>query len=179
MNYKRLFIEGTYVFLTIVTSKRRKILIENINILREAFRKTINTYNYELYAICVLPDHIHMIIKPYDINDYPKIVQQLKRYFSTHINKNELKDYLLTDNNIRKKECDIWQHRYWEHTIRDDKDLYKHLDYIHYNPYKHGYTKCVKDWEYSSFKKFVKMRYYEENWYNFEDKYNIADMDYE
>lgn len=109
MQYKRLFIENSYVFITIVTAKRRKILLENIQILREAFNKTIQNFNYELYAICVLPEHIHMIIKPYNINDYPKIIQQLKRYFSQNIN-----NYSLTSGNIKRKECDIWQHRYWE-----------------------------------------------------------------
>ena len=136
MNYKRLFIDNTFVFITIVTAKRRKILIDNINILREAFKATINTYNYEIYAICVLPDHIHVIIKPYDIKDYPNIIQQIKRYFSQHIDKNTLTNYSLTQGNIKRKECDVWQHKYWEHTIRDENDLNKHLDYIHYISYK-------------------------------------------
>ena len=166
------------MFITIVTAKRRKILIENINILREAFKRTINTYNYEIYAICVLHDHIHMIIKPYDINDYPKIIQQIKRHFSQHIDKNILENYLLTQGNIKRKECDIWQHRYWEHTICNEKDLNKHVDYIHYNPMKH-YELSPKDWKYSSFKKFVQKKYYNLNWCNFEDINSISDLNYE
>ena len=78
MNYRRLFIQNSLVFITIITAKRRKILVDNIRILREAFKKTINSYNYEIYAICVLPDLFHVIIKPYDIKDYPKIIQQIK-----------------------------------------------------------------------------------------------------
>ena len=74
---------------------------------------------------------------------------------------------------VARRESTIWQRRYWEHTIRDKNDLYKHLDYIHYNPIKHGYVKSAKDWKYSSFNKFVKMNYYEPNWCNFEDKYDI------
>lgn len=179
MQYKRLFIENSYVFITIVTAKRRKILLENIQILREAFNKTIQNYNYELYAICVLPEHIHMIIKSYNINDYPKIIQQLKRYFSQNINKQNINNYSLTSGNIKRKECDIWQHRYWEHTIRNIDDLYKHLDYIHYNPIKHGYSNNAKDWKFSSFNKFVKQHFYELDWCNFDDTNSINELNYE
>lgn len=179
MNYKRLFIENSLVFITMVTAKRRKILIDNIKILREAFKKTIHTYNYEIIAICILPDHIHMIIKPYCINDYPKIIQQIKRYFSQHINKNLLENYTLTSGNIKRKECDIWQHKYWEHTIRNENDLNKHIDYIHFNPFKHKYVNRVRDWDYSSFKKFVNNNLYSIDWCNFGDKNNITKLDYE
>ena len=178
MNYRRLFIQNSLVFITIVTAKRRKILIDNINILREAFKKTINSYNYEIYAVCVLPDHFHAIIKPYDIKDYPKIIQQIKRYFSQHIDKNSLKNYSLTQGNIKRKECDIWQHKYWEHTIRDENDLNKHVDYIHYNSMKH-YAIAPKDWEYSSFKNFVQNEYYDIDWCNFDDINNIFELNYE
>ena len=179
MNYRRLFVKNSYVFITIVTAKRRKILIDNIDILRNAFKNTINSFNYEIYAICVLPDLIHMIIKPFDINDYPKIVQQVKRYFSQNIDKNTLDNYSLTSGNVKRKECDIWQHKYWEHTIRDENDLNKHTDYIHYNPLKHKYVNKVSDWDYSSFKKFVQNKLYDINWCNFEDNNNITELDYE
>ena len=178
MNYRRLFIQNSLVFITIITAKRRKILVDNISILREAFKKTINSYNYEIYAICVLPDHFHVIIKPYDIKDYPKIIQQIKRYFSQQIDKNSLKNYSLTQGNLKRKECDVWQHKYWEHTIRDEKDLNKHVDYIHYNSMKH-YAIAPKDWEYSSFKKFVQNEYYDIDWCNFDDINNIFDLNYE
>ena len=72
----------------------------------------------------------------------------------------------------------IWQRRFWEHTIRDENDLYKHLDYIHYNSVKH-YGIAPRDWNCSSFNKFVKMGYYEKDWCNLEDKYKINEMDCE
>ena len=115
-------------------------------------------------------DHIHFIIKPENIDDYPKIIAEIKRYFT----KNVKIEYALNNN----KEGNIWQRRYWEHTIRDEEDLYRHLDYIHYNPMKH-YNIAPKDWEYSSFKKFVEKGYYELNWCNFGDKYKILNMDCE
>ena len=63
-----------------------------------------------------------------------------------------------------KREKGIFQRRYWEHTIRDENELNNHINYIHYNPVKHGYAKSVNDWEYSSFHKFVKNGLYDINW---------------
>ena len=178
MNYRRLFIPNALVFITIVTSKRRKILIQNIKILREAFRKTINSFHYEIIAITVMPEHIHLIIKPCNIKDYPKIIQQMKRHFSQNIDKHTIKNYALTKSNQIRKEADIWQHRYYEHTIRDENDLYKHIDYIHYNSMKH-YKISPKDWKYSSFFKFVKLNLYEENWCNSGDINKINELNCE
>ena len=117
-----------------------------------------------------------MIIQPYDIKDYTKFVKQFKTYFSKNFDIENLEDYQLTKSKIDKKECDIWQRRYYEHTIRNENDLNKHIDYIHYNPYKHGYVKSVKDWKYSSFHKFVQNRFYDINWCNYNDKNNINDL---
>ena len=176
MQYKRLFIENSYVFITIVTAKRRKILLKNIQILREAFKRTIQSFNYEIYAICILPEHIHMIIKPYDINDYPKIIYSMKYYFSKYINVEKIS---LSESKIKKGEKGVWQRRYWEHTIRNEQDFYRHLDYIHYNPIKHNLVKSSKDYKYTTFEKFVKLGLYEENWCNFENKNKIADLVFE
>ena len=67
---------------------------------------------------------------------------------------------------------------YWEHTIISEEYLYRYIDYIHYNSFKH-YSIAPKDWLYSSFNKFVKLGYYEKDWLNFSDKYNISKLDYE
>lgn len=171
MNYKRLFIENTYVFLTIITYKRKKILIKNIKLLRKSFEECKKKYDFEIFSIVVIPDHIHMIIKPNDVNEYPKIIGHIKAFFTKNINTN----YKINSN----RESTIWQRRYWEHTIKNDEDLYKHLDYIHFNPIKHGYAKSAKEWKYSSFDKFVKMKYYELDWCNFNDKHCISTMDLE
>ena len=77
-----------------------------------------------------------------------------------------------------KKEKGIWQSRYWAHIILDENDLNKHIDYIHFNPMKH-YKIRPKDWEYSSFKKYVNNKFYNINWCNFNDKYKIAELDLE
>ena len=178
MNYRRVFVPNSMIFLTIVTSKRRKILIENIDILKSALKRSLDNYNYHIYAICILQDHMHMIIKPYDISDYPKIVKQFKTYFSKHIDISKIDDYQLTSSNIDKCERDIWQRRYYEHTIISEDDLNKHTDYIHYNPYKH-YGIAPKDWQYSSFNKFVKNGFYDTNWCNNSDKNAIIKLNLE
>ena len=88
-------------------------------------------------------------------------------------------NYKLTKSNINKKERDVWQRRYFEHTIISEEDLYRHFDYIHYNPVKHNLVTSVKNWEYSSFKNFVKNNYYDIDWCNFGDKNKIQELDYE
>jgi len=62
---------------------------------------------------------------------------------------------LRSRSNIAKREKGLWQRRYWEHAIRDDADLERHLDYIHFNPVKHGYVPRVYDWPYSNFHRYV------------------------
>lgn len=190
MNYRRLFIKGSYVFLTVVTYNRKHILIENIELLRKAFKNTKKNYNFETFAIIVLPDHFHVLLKPEKINEYPKIISSVKHYFSRNLNivgqVCPTYDCKKINNNQNIYPCPtydrnklIWQRRYWEHTIRDEEDLYKHLDYIHYNPVKHGFVQNVKDWEFSSFNKFVQQKNYDINWGCQEDVKQIATIDYD
>lgn len=84
----------------------------------------------------------------------------------------------LSDSAIKRGEKGIWQRRYYDHIIRNEEDLYKHIDYIHYNPLKH-YNITPKDWKFSSFNKFVQNGFYEQDWCNFENKYKISNLDYE
>lgn len=170
MNYKRLFVPNSLIFITIVTKDRKQILIENIKSLRNAFKLAKQKLGFEIYAIIVNQDHIHMIIRPDEIKSYPKIIGIIKSSFTRLAG-------IKYSKNVNR-EANIWQRRFWEHTIRDENDLYKHLDYIHYNSVKH-YGIAPKDWNYSSFNKFVKIGYYEKDWCNFEDKYKINEMDCE
>ena len=170
MNYKRLFVPNSYIFITVVTNKRKRILIDNIKFLREAFYITKKKYCFDIIAIIVNKDHFHMIINPKDVNSYPKIIGSIKATFTKISNLN----YDINKN----RESNIWQRRYWEHTILNEEDLYKHIDYIHFNSMKH-YNIVPKNWVYSSFKKFVRNGYYDIDWCNFEDKYKISDMNIE
>ena len=124
----------------------------------------------------MLPEHLHIIIKPDVIESYPKIVQLIKTYFSKKIDTNKIADYEVSASRRQKQEKDVWQRRYWEHTIRDEEDLYNHLDYIHFNPVKHNYVSSPKDWKYSSFEKFVKKNLYEVDWGSLEDVLEIKGL---
>ncbi|EKE02694.1 MAG: hypothetical protein ACD_20C00346G0021 [uncultured bacterium] len=173
-NYKRAFVENSYIFLTLTTYNRKPILIENIEILRESFRRAKETYNYQIYASVILPDHMHLILLPENIKDYPKIIFAVKYHFSRNLDI-QAKD--LSQSKIQKGEKGVWQRRYYEHTIRNEESLHRHLDYIHYNPVKHNHIKSVKDWEYSSFHKFVRQNYYDINWGCFEDIKSIHEWE--
>ena len=167
MNYKRLYIENSLVFITIVTNKRVPLLLKNVKFLYKSLFSVLKFYKFKLIAYCIQPEHIHVIIKPVHIDDYPKIIKSFKYSFTKNVG-------LVNPTYIK-----IWQNRYWEHTIRDENDLTKHLDYIHYNPVKHGLVNNVKDWQYSSFHKFVNQRLYENDWDSEKDIENIKDLDFE
>ena len=177
-NYKRYFNNFINpVFITFVTYKRKEILIPNIDILRNSFKYAKDKYSFEIIAISVLKEHCHMIIFANNSNDIPQIIRTIKFNFSVNISE----EYICTDlskSAIKRGEKGIWQRRYYDHIIRNEKDLQKHIDYIHYNSVKH-YNITPKDWKYSSFNKFVNNGYYEKDWYNFEDKHGINNLDYE
>ena len=178
MNYKRVFVPNSVVFITFVTFERQEFLLQNIDLLRKAFRLTKEKYNFQIIAISVLKNHVHMLIKPNDIIDYPNIVKDIKCNFSKEFDVLQIPDYTESQSRKNKREKSIWQRRYWEHTIVDEEDLNRHIDYIHYNSMKH-YGIAPKLWEYSTFKKFVENGYYDMNWCNFGDKYNIDKLSYE
>jgi len=147
--YKRFFLSGYSYYLTIVTHRRNPILIDNIELLRESFRESKRYFRYSIDAIVVLPDHIHMIITPQIADEYPRIVKSIKYYFSRHY-KSE-KELEQSTSRYRRKYRPIWQKRFYEHTIRDEKDYLRCAEYIQINPIKHQYVKNIKDWQYSSF----------------------------
>lgn len=175
MNYRKLFIQNSYVFLTVVTYNRNPILIKNIDLLRTAFKNTKENYDFEIFAICILPDHFHILLKPQNIKEYPKIISSIKHCFSRNIdvvgqvcptyqnvNGNINQNIYLRQSYDRSK--NIWQRRYFEHTIINEDDLNNHIDYIHYNPVKHEFVQNVKDWEFSTFHKFVESKNYDLDW---------------
>ncbi len=171
-NFKRYYQDNNIVFITIVTYNRQPILVDNIDLLRNSLKSV--KYNYKIIAGIVMPDHIHILIQTDKTNNYSKIIASFKANFSKHLplNKNQ------TNSQLVRREKGIWQRKYYDHIIRDENDFNKHLDYIHYNPMKH-LNIYPKDWEFSSFIKFVKQGFYQENWCNFDDKNNILNMDLE
>jgi len=173
MQYRRLFVEGHSYFFTIVTYQRNPILIENIELLRESFRYAKTKFQFNIDAIVVLPDHFHAILNFDNVLEYPKILGIVKKEFSKHCNPKYYQHLLQSHSRSVQNYKPIWQKRFYEHTIRDEKDYKTRLDYIHYNPVKHQLVKKAKDWEYSSFDTFVQNGVYDNNWGDFDATINF------
>jgi len=160
-----MFIPGGSFFFTLVTEQRRAIFRDqlNVNVLREAFRAIKTHRPIDIEAIVIMPDHLHCIwTLPADDLDYPTRWRLIKTWFTKHCDPS-----LKTSPNAarqKKQEQAIWQHRYWEHTLRDEADFIRHIEYIHYNPVKHGYVLAPKEWLHSSFHRYVKTGIYPHDW---------------
>lgn len=155
-NYKRVFEDGYSYYLTIVTHHRNPILIENIILLRESFRVSKIQYNYRINEIVVLPDHLHMIITPTYASDYPHIVRTIKQYFSKYCDPKYYAHSEQSKSRTKEGYKPVWQKKYYEHTIRDEKDFQEKVVYMYNNPVKHGWVNKSADWQYSSFKRIHK-----------------------
>ena len=118
---------------------------------------------FKIDAFVLLPEHLHCIwTLPQDDDNFSTRWRLVKSYFSRHC-ESRYQDGVSVSRKKRKGQL-IWQNRFWEHVIRDDDDFARHVDYIHYNPVKHGLVRSPKDWEYSSFKRYVQAGMYDELW---------------
>ena len=169
-NYKRIFLNGYSYFLTVKTYQNNSILIKNIELLRESFTYAKSKYSFKIEAIVILPNHIHMIITPNQAKDYPNIIKTIKTHFSRHCNPKYYQHLFQSQSQIDNGYRPIWQRRYYEHTIRDEKDFNTRMDYIHFNPVKHGLVEKANTWEYSSFHKYIKSGHYDKDWYDMSDE---------
>ena len=151
--YRRAKIEGgTYFFTVTLADRSSDLLVRHVDLLRQAYKSAQELYPFETLAICVLPDHLHSVWSlPPDDADFPLRWSLIKSKFSRGLPA----DAERTSSKITKREKGIWQRRYWEHAIRSDEDLTRHLDYIHFNPVKHGYVSRASDWPHSSFARYV------------------------
>ena len=161
-NYRRNFIPGGIYFFTVNLAVRsERLLIEHIEILRAAFRAVRRDHPFSIDAIAVLPDHLHAVwTLPQGDCDYALRWRLIKTNFSRALASGERR----SSSRLSKGERGIWQRRYWEHTIRDERDFERHVDYIHFNPVKHGHAKQAQDWPYSSFQHYVRLGRYPVNW---------------
>lgn len=162
MRYRRAFAPGGCYFFTLALQDRKQDwLVRHIDDLRRAFAAVKQHHPFEIIAVCVLPEHMHLLIKlPENDSDYPARLRMIKAKFSQAIPKTEA----VSPSRQRKNERGIWQRRYWEHQIRDERDLNAHIDYIHINPVKHGYVSRVADWPYSSFHWYVQQGLLPADW---------------
>jgi len=162
-NYRRTKIEGACYFFTVNLARRsgNHLLVDRIELLRNVFRKVKEDHPFVIDAIVILPDHLHCIwTLPAGDADYKTRWGLIKANFSRQIPGMEKR----SQSRIKRGERGIWQRRFWEHMIRDDMDFQRHVDYIHWNPVKHGWVTQVKQWPHSSFHRYVKKGVLPENW---------------
>ena len=167
VKYRRNRIQGgTYFFTVTLSDRRSKMLTEHIELLRDAFRTVRRERPFEIVAMVVLPEHLHAVwTLPERNDDYPGRWRAIKGRFTRLVRKDPGFRYAASRLRPDKRgEYGLWQRRYWEHTVRDENDLARHVDYIHYNPVKHGLVQNVADWPYSSFHRYVRMGRLEPGW---------------
>lgn len=141
---RRNFIAGGCFFFTVNLADRRlQLLTEYIDELRTAFRETRRNHSFTTEAMVVLPDHLHTVwTLPEGDADFATRWRLIKSTFSRNLPTGER----VSSSRAAKGERGIWQRRYWEHTIRDENDFARHIDYIHINPVKHGLVTRLRDW---------------------------------
>ena len=153
VGYRRNFIPGGVYFFTVTLAHRRSTaLVDHIGALRTAFRVCRRERPFAIDAIVVLPDHLHAILTlPPEDADFSGRWRRIKGHFSSSM----IARAAVTARHANGRYA-LWQRRFWEHTIRDEGDFARHVDYIHFNPVKHGFVHQVRDWPYSSFHRYVR-----------------------
>lgn len=165
--YIRSYTEGATYFFTLVSYNRRKIMCEDdfLQAFRNSIKQVQQKYPFEIVAWVQLPDHLHCIWKmPTNDADYSMRWSQIKRLTTQACPQYHLPIDELSYSKEKRKERGVWQRRFFEYQIRDEADFIKHMDYLHYNPVKHGWVERVLDWQYSSFHRYVKKGVYLASW---------------
>lgn len=140
---------GTYFFTVNLAGRHGALLIDHIDLLRKALATVRERQPFGIDAWVVLPDHLHAIWHlPGDDQDYSGRWREIKKGFTKGL----------------ARSTAVWQPRFWEHTIRDEKDYRTHMDYVHINPVKHGLVPRVADWPYSTFHRLVQAGVYPADW---------------
>jgi putative transposase len=162
-DYRRFRVQGGCYFFTVNLAQRHRdgLLIQHIEELRNAVSRVKQKRSFHIDGWVVLPDHMHCLwtLPPGD-DDFATRWRLIKTFFSRGLLAVEPKSGV----GIRQGERGIWQRRYWEHAIRNARDYEAHMDYLHYNPVKHGYVNRVADWPYSTFSRCVGKGIYPADW---------------
>ena len=160
-DYRRNRIPGASYFFTVnLRDRRSDLLVARVDLLRDAVRGVRRQFPFRIDAWVVLPDHLHSLwTLPEGDSDFPERWRRIKAAFTRAVSDTERSAATL-----RKGERGIWQRGYWEHTIRDERDYAAHMDYIHFNPVKHGLTENPGDWPFSSFRRCVAAGLYPPQW---------------
>ena len=167
-HYRRCYVPGGSFFFTVVTDRRAPILGTDLarDLLRAAFRDCFDRWPpFRVDAMVMLDNHLHAIwTLPPDDADYSKRWGAIKKHYTQSWLALGGSEKPLTASRIRHRRRGVWQPRFWEHALRDERDYARHFDYIHYNPVKHGLVECPRDWPYSTFHHWVKQGVYDPQW---------------
>jgi putative transposase len=149
-----------FFFTVTLADRRSKVLVERIDLLRNALRAARRERPFAIDAIVILPDHLHAILTlPLEDSDFSGRWRRVKGHFSS-----ALIDASMDLKRRPNGDLALWQRRFWEHTIRDEEDFARHVDYIHFNPVKHALVQRVRDWPYSSFHRYVRDGILPDDW---------------
>jgi len=143
---------GRAVFVANVTFQRRPLLVDHIDLLQSAIENTRTRAPFDLVAWVVLPDHFHLLIDPHEAS-ISTLMQRIKLSFATALR-----------HRLKLRSGRVWQNRFWDHIIRDQEDMNRHIDYIHFNSVKHGYATSPFDWPHSSAGEYLERNTYDPDW---------------
>lgn len=180
-NFRRARVRGGTFFFTVVTHQRAPFLCSEParHLLRDVFRQCRARWPLEVDAIVLLPDHLHTIwtLPPGD-TDYSTRWGWTKKEFTKRWLQSGHRESAQTAGRRSDGRRGVWQPKFWEHAIRDERDLQRHLDYIHYNPVKHGVARCPHAWPWSSFERWVRIGVYPVDWACSYNGTDLASMDF-
>lgn len=167
--YIRSHTKGATYFFTLVSYNRRRIFCEDdfLQTFKKSIKQVQQQYPFEIIAWVQLPDHIHCIWRmPTNDANYSMRWSQIKCLTTQACTQYHLPIDDLSRSKVKRNERGIWQRRFYEHQIKDEVDFIRHMDYLHFNPVKHGLVGKVSEWPYSSFHRYVKQGLYMEDWGN-------------
>ncbi len=165
--YRRARIPNSIIFITCVTYQRQPLFQnpDNIQLLRNALAQTKEERPFKIMAAVVLPDHLHFLWQlPEPDCNYSARVGRMKVLFTRAFRGDVEIPQNLSASRRKHRERDVWQRRFWERSLCDQQEINHDLDYIHYNPVKHGLVAYPHAWEYSSFSRYVAQGKYSEDW---------------
>ena len=166
-DYRRYFVPGGTFFFTLVAYNRREILTTDVGrkLLRQAIQTVDKNLPFKIIATVLLPDHWHLVMQlPNGDDNFSARIRRIKEVFTKSWLSHSLTESVVTQSQSKRGERGVWQPRFWEHSIQDEDDLIRCVDYIHWNPRKHKLVSRVRDWPWSSFHRFVSCGDYSIEW---------------
>ena len=143
---------GNIYFIANVTYDRQPFLVQDAGLLLDSIESVRAKQSFDLHAWVILPDHFHFVIDPVDW-DISKAMQSIKMSFGARYRKQ-----------LGVDAGRMWQNRFWDHIIRDQDDYNRHVDYVHYNPVKHGLVRSPFDWKWTSLHDYYREGLYRRDW---------------